>query len=70
MVGICAIYFCYGGNYAVYPTHTVRIFGPEVGSKIYFIPFLGFTIGTIWFIVGSIIQLAFRWIFVSEADKF
>ena len=46
LVGVSAIYFCYGGNYAVYPTHTARIFGAEVGGKVYFIPFIGFTIGT------------------------
>ena len=27
LVIVAVIYFCYGGNYSVYPTHTVRIFG-------------------------------------------
>jgi OFA family oxalate/formate antiporter-like MFS transporter len=42
---VCLIYFAYGGNYSVYPTQTIRIFGSEMGPKIYWITFSGFTIG-------------------------
>ena len=70
MFGISATYFFYGGNFAIYPAHTARIFGSEVGSRVYFIPYLGFTLGKIFFIIGSMIQLMFRWIFVSESNKF
>jgi MFS family permease len=45
LIGVCIIYFCYGGNYSVYPTHTVRIFGQELGSKVYYIVFTGFSLG-------------------------
>lgn len=45
LIGVCVIYFCYGGNYSVYPTHTVRIFGSVLGGKIYYIVFTGFSFG-------------------------
>ncbi len=48
LVAVSVIYFCYGGNYAVYPTQTMRIFGQELGSKVYYIVFLGFSFGTGW----------------------
>lgn len=45
LIAVSIIYFCYGGNYAVYPTHTMRIFGQELGSKVYYIVFTGFSFG-------------------------
>lgn len=45
LVAVSVIYFCYGGNYSIYPTHTVRIFGQQLGGKIYYVVFTGFSIG-------------------------
>ena len=42
------IYFVYGANYSIYPTQTVRVFGNKIGPKVYYIVFLGFSLGTNW----------------------
>lgn len=70
LIGVCLIYFCYGGNYAVYPTHTVRLFGHELGSKIYYLVFTGFTFGTYNFNIGCLIQWIARLLLVPENNKF
>ena len=46
LVAVSVIYFCYGGNYSIYPTHTVRVFGQQLGGKVYYVVFTGFSIGT------------------------
>jgi MFS transporter, OFA family, oxalate/formate antiporter len=46
LVAVSVIYFCYGGNYAVYPTQTMRVFGQELGGKVYYLVFSGFSFGT------------------------
>lgn len=45
LVGVSVIYFCYGGNYSIYPTHTMRVFGQDLGGKVYYIVFGGFSLG-------------------------
>ena len=50
LVAVSVIYFCYGGNYSIYPTHTVRVFGQKIGSKVYYLVFTGFSIGTFFYI--------------------
>ena len=45
LIAVSLIYFCYGGNYSVYPTHTVRVLGQELGAKVYYIVFTGFSFG-------------------------
>ena len=42
---VSIIYFCYGGTYSVYAAQTIKIMGKQLGSKIYFIVFTGFTLG-------------------------
>lgn len=46
LVAVSVIYFCYGGNYSIYPTHTIRVFGQQLGGKVYYVVFTGFSIGT------------------------
>lgn len=46
LVAVSMIYFVYGGNYSIYPTQTVRVFGNSLGPKVYYMVFLGFTVGT------------------------
>lgn len=45
LVAVSLIYFVYGGNYSIYPTQTMRVFGNKVGAKVYYIVFLGFSLG-------------------------
>lgn len=45
LVAVSIIYFNYGGNYSIYPTNTMRIFGPKIGGKVYYIVFIGFSLG-------------------------
>lgn len=45
LIAVALTYFAYGGNYSIYPTHTVRILGNEIGSKIYCLVFIGFSVG-------------------------
>lgn len=37
----------YGGLYSVYPTQTVRMLGRQLGPKLYYITFTGFSFGAI-----------------------
>jgi MFS family permease len=43
---VSLIYFVYGGNYSIYPTQTMRVFGTHVGGKVYCIIFIGFSLGS------------------------
>lgn len=45
LIAVSVIYFNYGGNYSIYPTHTIRILGNEIGGKIYYLVFIGFSLG-------------------------
>lgn len=45
LVGVSFVYFAYGGNYSIYPTHTFRVLGNEIGGKIYYLVFIGFSLG-------------------------
>lgn len=47
LIAVALTYFVYGGNYSIYPTHTVRILGNEIGSKIYYLVFIGFSVGNL-----------------------
>ena len=46
LIAVCLIYLAYGGNYSVYPTHTVRTLGNKYGPKLYYVVFIGFSLGT------------------------
>lgn len=46
LIAVACIYFNYGGNYSIYPTHTFRVLGNQVGAKIYYLVFIGFSLGT------------------------
>lgn len=50
LIAVCLIYFVYGANYSIYPTQTMRVFGTTVGSKVYFIIFIGFSVGNYFYI--------------------
>lgn len=52
-------YCCYGGNFGIYPTQTVRILGKKVGGECYWIIFTGFGI-------GSLLQFLIHFIFVNQ----
>lgn len=41
------IYFCYGGTFALFPTQTVRVFGEQVGIKLYCVVFIGASLGSV-----------------------
>lgn len=41
------VYLAYGGLYAILPTQAVRVLGPVVGSKIFWMVFSGFTFAAI-----------------------
>jgi nitrate/nitrite transporter NarK len=47
LVTVVITYACYGGNFSIYPTQTVRILGKELGGKLYYVVFIGFSIGII-----------------------
>ncbi len=55
-------YCCYGGNFGIYPTQSVRILGEKVGSKCYWIIFTGFG-------VGAVLQFLIHYIFVTVLGK-
>ncbi len=40
-------YGCYGGLYTIFPTQTVRILGRQIGPKMYYFTFIGFSCGSI-----------------------
>ena len=46
LIAVSCIYFVYGGNYSIYPTQTVRVFGSKIGAKVYYLVFFGFSFGT------------------------
>ena len=45
MLVVLLSYSCYGGNFGIYPTQTIRILGQKVGTLSYWLTFLGFSIG-------------------------
>ena len=58
MIVILMTYCCYGGNFGIYPTQTVRMLGAKVGGKCYWMIFSGFAI-------GAVFQFLIHYIFVS-----
>lgn len=44
---IPGIYLSYGGLYAILPTQSVRVLGPVIGSKLFWLLFGGFTLAAI-----------------------
>ena len=59
MLYVIAIYFAYGGLYAVFPSITYKIFGQSQGAKIYSLVFFGFS-------VGSILQYGLHYFMVNQ----
>lgn len=59
LITIVLSYGCYGSLYSIFPTQTVRILGKSIGSKMYYITFLGFSF-------GAIVQYAFHRILVEK----
>lgn len=55
-------YCCYGGNFGIYPTQTMRILGAENGGKFYWITFTGFGI-------GAVLQFLIHYLFVNIMGK-
>lgn len=47
LITIVMVYGAYGGLYSIYPTQTVRMLGRQLGPKLYYITFLGFSSGGI-----------------------
>ena len=47
LITVLITYGAYGGLYSVYPTQTVRMLGRNLGPKLYYITFLGFSFGAI-----------------------
>jgi MFS family permease len=45
LITIVMVYGAYGGLYSIYPTQTVRMLGRQLGPKLYYITFLGFSAG-------------------------
>lgn len=56
---IVLTYGFYGSLYSIFPTQTVRILGREIGPKVYYIVFLGFSF-------GALIQYIFHKFLVDE----
>lgn len=46
-IWISLAYFLYGAHYALFPTITVKLFGPVLGAKVYPFIFAGFAISTL-----------------------
>lgn len=46
LIVVAITYACYGGNYSIYPTETIRVFGNKNGAKLYFIVFTGYSLGS------------------------
>ena len=55
-------YFCYGGSFAIFPTQTVRVFGEENGSKIFFLVFIGASL-------ASILQFSLHYFIVEQFEN-
>jgi MFS family permease len=47
LITVLIVYGAYGGLYSIYPTQTVRMLGRQLGPKLYYITFLGFSSGAI-----------------------
>lgn len=47
LITVLLTYGCYGGLYSIYPTQTVRMLGRQLGPKLYYITFFGFSFGAI-----------------------
>lgn len=56
------IYVTYGGLYAITPTQCVRLLGHEVGSKLFWLIFGGFSI-------SAIIQFVVQYFFLTYLGK-
>lgn len=44
---VLVAYVCIGGMFAVLPVFTVKIYGPKLFAKMYWMVFFGFTVGTV-----------------------
>lgn len=47
LITVLVVYGAYGGLYSIYPTQTVRMLGRQLGPRLYYITFLGFSSGAI-----------------------
>jgi MFS family permease len=47
MISVLSSYFVYGGLFSIYPTQTVRILGKVLGPRLYYMTFMGFSIGVV-----------------------
>ncbi len=47
LITVVIVYGAYGGLYSVYPTQTVRMVGRQLGPKLYYITFIGFSSGAL-----------------------
>ena len=50
------IYLSYGGLYALLPTQAVRVLGPIVGSKLFWMVFSGFSFAAV---IQFVVQYSF-----------
>lgn len=48
LILVVLVYLSYGGMYALMPTQSVKILGEEMGTKMYWVVFSGFSIATIF----------------------
>lgn len=47
LITVLIVYGAYGGLYSIYPTQTVRMLGRQLGPKLYYIAFIGFSSGAV-----------------------
>jgi len=47
LITVVMVYGAYGGLFSIYPTQTVRMLGRQLGPKLYYITFVGFSSGAI-----------------------
>jgi MFS family permease len=59
LITVVLTYGCYGSLYSIFPTQTVRILGRQIGPKVYYLTFIGFSF-------GGIIQYVFHKFLVDE----
>jgi len=61
-IWICIIFFCIGGNFAIFPTGTAIAFGPQYVSSIYGLVFMACTFSNvIGVVLSSELQDALGW---------
>jgi hypothetical protein len=47
LITVVIVYGFYGGLYSIFPTQTIRMLGKKIGSKMYYITFVGFSAGVL-----------------------